>query len=190
MAPIWRVMAHHNGSFAFREAPTGLRGAWDNDLTQSLIPDFSGKPFPDANFCPTCGVILDKWKTPLNRLRIKNRNPDLSITYDGRKIASQKFVDCCRQAGLVGIEFVPLPDDPDFFALYVARILPMDEVIGQAHFTNCCPDCGKYEDVTAPGLKRFKRPASLATNEFARSDLEFGWKDEQTFILVCGDDAA
>lgn len=176
-----------NDSYAFREYP---RLTAHRQIHQELVPDFSGATLAGSHRCIECGELLDKWGETLTGLVLKKRRYDISSTYDGVQLVSGAFRSAYEEAGLAGLEFRPLPDDPPFFAIRPTRAVAFDAERRGTRFSAPCPRCGIHKDVTG-ATPIFLRPGSnIKENEFVRTDLEFGSDDEKSPIMICGEIAA
>jgi hypothetical protein len=166
----------------------------DND-TSAFSDEFAplakvGKSIPQPKRCAKCGELLDKWNEPLINLRIRKRRFDMSTTYDGITIVSRRFIEVYREARLKGLEFKSLPNDDLFSRANASVILKLDAVRAETRFGKRCSKCKLFKEVTGAFPIVFVAGSKLAPRGFARSDLEFGYKDEKCPILVCGVEAA
>lgn len=175
-----------NDSYAFRGRPVESRLGQASEIEQTLIPSMTGKPFAGVRRCAQCGDLLSKWSESLAGLVLARRRYDLSITYDGIVIASHRFRSLCQDSGLTGLQFKPLPDDPDFVHVVATIIVPFDSVRRGTRFIRQCAVCGMYESVVGATPVYLQQGASVPDAGFARSDLEFGSDDEKHPLLLCG----
>jgi hypothetical protein len=142
--PYYRVSLQHNDSYAFRGDPA----LTDNQrIHQELVPDMSGEVRSEPRRCAVCGALTSKWNEPLSELVIKKRTFDLSITYDGVLIASQRLKSIYDRNDLSGLVFRPLPHDPMFLAVYASRLVEFDFTRRNTRFIAHCSQCGQYESV-------------------------------------------
>lgn len=108
----------------------------DNDSSMLVNAPASGR-------CASCGRLLDSgWIDPL--FLIAERRFDLSFTYDGYCIVSERFRSVVADRGA---RYVPLPSEPSFFALFSRQRVPFDAARRQTRFTNRCSECGRWHDV-------------------------------------------
>ena len=184
---LHRFSVRDNESYAFREYP---RLTAHQQIHQELVPDSSGAVLAGTHRCIECGELLNKWGESLSGLILKKRRYDISCTYDGVQLVSGAFRSAYEEAGLAGLMFRPLPDDPSFFAIRPTRAVAFDSERRGTRFTAPCPGCGIHKDVSG-ATPVFLRPGSnVKENEFVRTDLEFGSDDEKSPILICGESAA
>jgi hypothetical protein len=180
------VVGHDNDSFAFHSSPDESRRARVPRIQQSVLPDMSGLPYPGHKRCPKCGELLDKWNEPLHGFVVKKRRLDLSSTYDGVAVASEKFRVTYVKHKLTGLKFIALPDDPAFFQVQAKAIVKFDFKSGGTEFENQCPKCKRFESVTGADPVRLLRGGTIPGRGFVRTDLEFGGGDEKSPRLLCG----
>lgn len=116
----------------------------DND---SFMFDPDDKNLP---ICKACGYVIDyDYVSPSFEVNIKKY--DMSYTYDGRCIVSQKFKDFCQKNNYSGIEFSSLPNNNSFFQLVVNNIVEVDKERKKYEYDKYCSECNKYESIT-PGF--------------------------------------
>lgn len=186
MSRIWNITAPDNGAYAFSEPPPAGYRQWDVDIAQSLTPYFDGAPKPYVERCPDCGMILDKWNTSLHELTIPDRRYDLSFTVDGVPIVSLRFIQQYERQLLAGLSFRQLPGDPEFYSLHVPRAVSIDERKCRIERRNRCQACGQYEEMILREPAWVTLMPPLESDEFARTDIAFSWRDGQSYLLLCG----
>lgn len=137
--------------------------------------------------CPGCLLPRDKWSLPLQGKRIRKRTLDISSTYDGFRVASQRFVEEYRKHNLVGLQFLVLPDDPQFAVVYPTHVVPLDVEQTHLEFEDRCPVCGEWDTIVLSGNPIcLKSPVSVSPEGFARTDYELATHEEKSPILICG----
>ncbi len=181
------VHGQRNDSYAFRDQPELTEY---QRVHQELVPDMSGDSRPGLRRCESCGELLDKWNESLDGLVVRKRSYDLSSTYDGIKTISERFKAFYDSAGLSGLVFHQLPNDPEFFAIRPERAVEYDAETRGTRFIKRCPQCGCYESVVGATPVYLKAGQGIEPNEFVRTDLEFGSEDEKSPLLLCGESAA
>ena len=129
---------------------------------------------------------------PLNNYqRIHQKlTPDMSITYDGVLIASQRFKSIYDANHRLGLIFHQLPVDGDFFAIHALKVVEFDAERRKTRFINPCPRCGRFESVIGATPVFLKRGSKIEGLEFVRTNLEFGSADGKHPLLICGQVAA
>ncbi|HXJ49333.1 MAG TPA: hypothetical protein VNF91_09220 [Candidatus Acidoferrum sp.] len=142
-------------------------------------------PTPRAA-CGTCGLPLDRdWIEP--HFQLNRRDLDVSYTYDGYLIGSEKFRTATRAGGA---RFVNLPSAPGFYSVRVDAVVKFDAVRRQTTFEDLCPECGRYRTV-AGALPVFLLPGeSIPPDRLVRTDIEFGSGAEQHPIVLVGSELA
>ncbi|MBL8821905.1 MAG: hypothetical protein JNJ77_04900 [Planctomycetia bacterium] len=184
---IFRTSLQYNDTYAFRDYPP----LTENQRThQELVPDVSGASHPGIHRCEICGELTSKWEEPLLGLVIKKRKYDISITYDGVLIISQKFKSACSDNNLSGLVFRQLSNDADFFAVQASKTVEFDAERRKTRFIQPCNQCGRYESVVGATPVFLKAGTEIDGREFVRTDLEFGSGDQKHPILICGEVAA
>ena len=134
--------------------------------------------------CTKCGRVLDKnYVNP--RFELVRAVYDLSYTYDGYCIASNKLKEFCVRNDYEGLDFAPMPSVPSFFSLQVRRVVEFDSERRETRFENYCESCKRFETVVGAYPVYLKSPVPLGDG-FFRTDLEFGSGDEQHPLLLVG----
>jgi len=85
---------------------------------------FNGGQHPAT--CIKCGSKTDpNYVNPF--FKLSKKRLDLSSTYDGYTIISEKFRDFLVSKKLIGIDFVSLPSQPKYYWLRVNRAIDIDK---------------------------------------------------------------
>ena len=182
----YRFSIQLNDSYAFHEAPDLTEY---QKLHQALLPDMTGDTQPEVQRCPACGEMLNKWDVPLTDLRLRKRRYDISATYDGVDVVSQRFIDVYETEGLTGLRFISLPKDKAFYAIQAVRRVAFDPTRSNTRFIDRCPTCGRYESVVGVTPVALKPGEKIQPKEFVWTDLEFASEDEKHPLLLCGVEA-
>jgi hypothetical protein len=136
---------------------------------------------PDAPRCPTCGFALDHtWINPQFRLSVKRW--DVSATYDGYMIVSQRFRDALGDRGAV---YGDLPAEPSFFTLHAEEQVAFDAERRRTRFTRFCEECRRFTQIAGATPVFLKNEARLP-DELRRTDIVFGSNDGQHPLLLVG----
>lgn len=181
------VYCADNDSYAFRKYP---RLTEIQRIHQALVPDMSGASHTEVRRCDVCGELTSKWDELLSHLIIRKRKYDISITYDGVLVVSQRFKSIYEASGLAGLVFRQLPNDPEYFAVTAERVVEFDAERRQTRFIKRCSHCGHYESVVGATPVFLKSGSIVGDSEFVRTDLEFGSGDGKHPLLICGHQAA
>jgi hypothetical protein len=144
----------------------------------------------DLKRCKRCNGLLAKWEESLVGLVLRmRRRCDISTTYDGVLVVSERFRAFCAENVLTGAIFVPLPDDPGFFRLDSKNIVEFDAERAGTRFINRCDVCGQFESVVGTRPFFLKPGSAIPDMGFARTDLEFASGDEKGPEILCGPSA-
>lgn len=181
------VYSQDNDSYSFREYPTLTE---NQRIHQAIVPDMSGEARSGVRRCQACGELLAKWDEPLSQLVLKKRKYDISATYDGVTVVSERFKMVYEENNLSGLVFRQLPDDSAFFAIYPSRAVEFDAQRRKTRFIKPCPQCGHFESVVGATPVYLKVGVEIGERQFVRTDLEFGSLDEKHPLLLCGEYAA
>lgn len=131
--------------------------------------------------CGTCGLVSDRaWIDPGFQLRDKRF--DVSATYDGYLIVSERFREI---ADGPGARFIALPSATGFYSLIVDNAVPFDAARRKTRFEQLCAECGRYF-VVAGATPAFLKVDSLAADQLYRTDVEFGTGNEQHPLIAVG----
>jgi hypothetical protein len=146
-----------------------------------------GVPHPAT--CPTCGRKTDpEYVNP--EFKAKRRTWDISATYDGYCLVSNRFREFCQTQGWEGMTFSSLPADKDFFVLRLANVLPFDAKRRKTRFEDPCPTCGGFYNVIGATPVFLCGVTEPIHEGFFRSDLEFASGPEQHPLILVGVDTA
>lgn len=144
-------------------AVIGFEVSGDDDGTHYYIDD-DGVSVP-APACSRCKLVDDPlWINPSYRPR---RSLDLSATYDGPQIASQRFVDVASDFD--GLRFAELPAAPGFFIVGTTRALEVCR--SNVRSTHRCEICHRFTAVA--GATRLPSGAEIGVG-FWSTDVEKG----------------
>lgn len=95
----------------------------------------------DVKRCPVCKTLLDKWGEDLASVPIPNLpRYDVSCSYDGVLVATQRFKELVENAGISGMVFWPL--QRNLFAARSSTTLSFDAVRHGTRFESRCESCG------------------------------------------------
>jgi hypothetical protein len=179
----YRLALEWNDSYAFRDYP--LLTDYQR-IHQALVPDISGPSKIVVKRCEKCGDLTNKWDESLAGLVIKERQYDVSVTYDGVVVVSDVFKRACDVASLSGLAFRRLPSDPGFYSIRPLRVVPFDYERRKTRFLNKCDMCGAWEAVVGATPVFLKAGSVIGDREFVRTDLEFGNLDRKHPLILCG----
>jgi len=137
---------------------------------------------PNLVRCSVCGELLQRPRlVPTFKLQKKR---DVSATYDGYTIVSQRFVDEWHRNGGAGLEFVPLPEELGYFTIDANQVIEFDSVRRKTRFEKHKPCCGRFHSVAGATPAFLKSPEALSKTQAARTDVTFGSGDEKHPLIV------
>jgi hypothetical protein len=136
--------------------------------------------------CESCGLPIDRdWIDP--SFRLNRRDLDMSYTYDGYLIGSEKFMEATSRRGA---RFISLRSTPGFYSIRVDITVRFDAVRRKVTTENWCPRCQRYRSV-AGALPVYLLPGEVIPRDrLVRTELEFGSGNEQHPIVMAGSDLA
>lgn len=143
----------------------------------------------DVKRCSACSALLDKWKEDLSAVPIK-RTPqyDVSYSYDGVYVVSNRFRMCVKENAITGLVFTPL--QAGLFSIRPEVSVPFDAERRGTRFLKQCQVCGQYESVVGATPVFLAAKSVIPERGFVRTDIEFGSFDEKHPVVLCGDEAA
>ncbi len=154
----------------------------DNDLYF-----FEGRR--DVKRCPSCGALTQKWQETLAQDAVSKRlKADVSGSYDGVLVVSQRFRETYIAGGLTGLVFTEV--GPTHWAVLPERTVMFDSKTRGTRFESRCSSCGIYAEVAGATPAFLRANEVIGPDEFVRTDIEFGSGDEQHPLIICGERAA
>lgn len=154
------IYGHDNQSYAFADHPSHLRCA--------------------------CGLYIDKWKQLPVNFRLCRRSLDVSATFDGATIVSERFRHLYQNSRWSGLEFRDLPSEPGFFQIVASAVIVFDSVTRGTRFLDLCTICGRFRSVAGATPVFLGVPGAIPSNSFVRTDVEFGTGAEMHPLIICG----
>nr|WP_321373393.1 hypothetical protein [uncultured Bacteroides sp.] len=135
--------------------------------------------------CPNCHTLL---KRTINLdYKIKQKSGDLIHTYDGYCIVSEAFMLFCKSNKYPELEFVQLPQSPNYYYFNPKKIFYTDAERRHVQFINPCKYCGGYEEVIGSTPNYIKQGIDIQSDDFiCRSDYEFGTGERKSPLIVIG----
>ena len=132
--------------------------------------------------CPVCGELLERPRL-VSAFQLRKKR-DVSSTYDGYTIVSQKFIDEWQRIGGTGLEFEPLPEAPGFFVLEAFHEIAFDTDRRETRFEKLRTCCGRYHSVVGATPAFLKAPENLSPTRATRTDVMFGSGDEKHPLII------
>jgi hypothetical protein len=160
----YAFFGHDNGSYAFLDDP-GIRRC-------------------------KCGLYFEKWDHIPTTLHLRKRTLDVSATYDGAEIVSQRFHSLYLQESWTGLEFRPLLKEPGFFQIVSKTVIKFDAEKRKTRFLDRCDVCGRFRAVAGVTPVFLRDGETIPAKAFGRSDIEFGTGPEMAPLMMCGVEVA
>lgn len=134
----------------------------------------------DAPRCPRCGWITD-WTWVERDFKLERKRFDASVTNDGHLVVSEKFRSLVGEFDV----FQPLPNTAGFYTVIPSFVVRFDEQSVPLRRERFCNDCERWESTTTNGVLAsvVSDPVPEETG-FARTDVEFAWKDRRKPMLL------
>ncbi len=142
-----------------------------------------GMPHPAT--CKTCGSKINPDYVNA-AYRVLKRKRDITFTYDGYTLVSNRLRDYLREHNYPGVELITLPNDKDFYWLRSNRTIKFDIERRGTRFEKFCNTCGNYFNVIGAIPIYIKEANETLPDGFYRTDIEFGSGHEQHPIIVVG----
>ncbi len=118
------------------------------------------------------------------KVSIKN-GIEISCSYDGFTIVSDKFKKFCESEKYTNLEFIQFQDSPKYFWFKVNNILEYDSVRRGTEFINYSEKCKGYSDIIGADPACLKRKSKIEDG-FFRTDLFFGSNASKSPLYIIG----
>ncbi len=112
----------------------------DPDMNAYMLSDI------ELNACAKYSNIYDLNIVNPN-FKVPKRAKNISTTYEGYTIVSEKFKTFCEVEKYEGLEFVTLPSSPEYYWFKVHNILEYDTDARLTRFLNYNEECNGYEEI-------------------------------------------
>ncbi len=155
-----------------------LRGADNNSFMHETYP----------HCCKTCGYPVKQEVNP--GFRLKQKRYDVSYTYDGYLIVSEKFKNYCTDMNFKNIVFEELPMEPGFYVVTVHKIITLNYTKREVKFIDKCDECGRYAEVIGATPSFIDDESELKDSEFYRSDMDFGSYERKSPLIIMNNNLA
>lgn len=164
----------------------------DNNIIAFVLgcSDNGASYFEDASdkvLCQKCKTCVDVkyYPTNLQNLR-KEQKYDISATYDGVIIVSERVVHFCYENSLENIEFVKVNCEPNMYKLEPKCILKFDCDKRKTRFINKCEVCGNYKEVIGATPAFLKEVSQPILKGIYRTDISFGSGCAKQPLIIVG----
>ena len=138
----------------------------------------------DIKRCPICNNLTDKWNEDISNIIITKTKIDISYSYDGILVVSEKFKKIYDENNIEGLNFIALKNG--FYFIRPINVVNFDSERRKTRFINQCKKCGMYESIAGSSPVFLKENETIPAKGFVRTDLEFGSDDEKHPLVLCG----
>ncbi len=155
----------------------------DND---SFMCSSTDRVFDNMNGLTVCNECQFRTNFEFinDTFEIKLKTYDLSGTYDGYYIASSKFKELIAREGINNIDFMPLKNESEFFAMFVRSVVVFDAEKRKSRSEKLCQECGNFESFVGATPAFLKEPLC---NDLCRTDIMFGSGNAKHPLLVASE---
>ncbi len=136
----------------------------------------------DLRRCSHCGELLER-PFFLPNFQLKKKR-DVSATYDGYTVVSQRFVDTWRECCGEGLVFTELPTENGYFLVDADRIVEFDAKRRKTRFEKHKSCCNRYSAVAGATPAFLKHPETLNDLEAVKTDIHFGGGDAKHPLII------
>ena len=151
------------------------------------VPDNDYYMYDKLNL-PACAKYMDVYSINLidPTFKFKKIKMNISETWDGFLIVSDKFKQFCEIEKYGGLEFVLLPASPNFFWLKVYNIIEFDTEARKTEFIHFSKECNGYGGIYGATPACLKTKSQLGDNLY-RSDISFGDYEKKSPKYLVGE---
>lgn len=160
---------------------------WGVDNDCYWIPDIK-----DSRYC--CPICASKLSRSVENpdFYLKKKNYDLSATYDGFLIGSDKFLSVLKMIPNIAVECVQIKSDKryktKYFRLEFKGLVEIDLAKAVPEFGSICDFCGQFEHVV--GAQDYYLRSMPHGPGIFRTDIEFGSGFEKSPVIAVDIDSA
>jgi len=179
----YTLSGHDNDSYMLGEE---IRRAESDEEREFFDWRFLKNGMQHPAICPKCGSKTDEDYIDSSFL-LHKKSMDISSTYDGYTIVSEKFKSFLESQAVTGIEMIALPSQPNHYWLVIRNILEVDtsKSLG-IRFLYYCYVCKNYAGIFGTSRLRFKGVESPITKGVYRTDLKFAQAHQKHPVIVVG----
>lgn len=177
----YQISGHDNDSYMLGEETRKAETPEEYEFYDWRFT-FNGGQHPAT--CTKCGRKIDPNFVDPN-FKLRKKRLDISTTYDGYTIVSERFKNFCMNENIDGIEFIKLPSQPGFYWFRLNRILVVDQEKSlELEFMYYCDVCNSYAGIFGASSLKFKNVSELIPEGIYRTDLEFAQAHEQSPMII------
>lgn len=138
---------------------------------------------PDIPHCPSCGYKTNyEYTNPL--FKLSKKVYDISYTYDGACIVSEKWKSFCFHNKFKNTSFTPLKLAPGFYHFIIkGNTIPFKANTSEFY----CEHCHSYNAISGPRFDLEKQSDELH-NEIYQTDILFGSGNEKSPLLIVSEE--
>jgi hypothetical protein len=164
-----------------------------NKLMENLVaynlscPDNDSYMFSDTDIiekCASCNYKIDFLKYNPDYFA-KKLVLDVSATYDGFCVFSQKFRDFCLRKNFENVEFQRFSKLKSYYNIVVNNVVTFDSERRKTRFLEKCLTCGNYESIVGAHPVYLKLSEPILTGIY-RSDLFFASGNSKHPLIFAG----
>jgi hypothetical protein len=177
-----------------KEQPKGIITRYRGNVIARMlwgesIDDYMYENIDDRkDICPICHNTLGH--IPNQSVVIHNRNWDLSTTYDGYWIISEKFYDFCKEGNYKNLRIIPLSNSKGLYYFEPMDIFGLDYELYGTKYINKRDCCGSYDEIIKPPVIKAK-DFNIESNDFImKSGTLFGPHEKKIFTIIIGNETA
>nr|WP_319998177.1 hypothetical protein [uncultured Draconibacterium sp.] len=138
--------------------------------------------------CGSCGYPLKQ--VVCAEFKLNKRNMDVSYTWDGYLIVSERFVKFCNEQGYSNASFEKLQKEPQFYWFNVEETIALDYKKRGVQFLNLCKECNNYAEVIGAAPSFISDLTMLDEKSFYKSEYSFGSFERKTPLILLGTNTA
>jgi len=140
---------------------------------------------PDS--CPICHNKLNLVPNLLIKVHSKD---DLSSTYDGYDVISEKFYNFCKEGGYKNLRIIPLEKSKGFYFFEPMDVFGLDYEFCRTKFIDKRDCCGSYDEVIRPPVIKAKN-YKIESNDFImKAEYYFGSYSYKGDVIIVGTETA
>jgi hypothetical protein len=161
---------------------------WGTDNGSYWVPDLKCEQY----CCTTCGSKLSR-DIRNEKFYLKKKSYDVSVTFDGFLIGSQKFVSLLSEIDSHGFSTCQIPPDPrypmSYFKIEFTKIIRIDRHQAAPQFGPVCEQCCQHKYIVG-AREYFLEGSPCLARGILRTDLEFGDGFEKSPVIIVGIESA
>jgi hypothetical protein len=121
--------------------------------------------------CTSCHYPIKK---EINPDFILKKKFDVSFTYDGYLIVSDKFKYFCETQLYRNLVFHTIIKEPNYYYLECDKIIQLDYKRRNVEFGKLCPICDRFDTVIGASPSYIQQGFVIQESSFYKSEYEFG----------------